>query len=348
MANDDTNVERYLLVGTSVVFHSDPFHKSGPRYSTVIRGWRNPAYVLLDRPKTVTGFAAMRENQPCVIRFVNEGRACAFDAIVLDWDTRQYHSYCRVSWPRYVTTVAFRKFERIRVEIPCKIESGNNTMEGELQDLSIGGSRIAVSEPLEVGLPVLVSFTLPDGREVERLKGVVRNAQRGVNERWFHGCEFLRGQLSVESDIAFFITASLGRAEERAEEKPAILIIDNNAADTMLLRRLFEARGYEIILATSTVDGISRLRISPPSAVLVSSEQKDLSGLQIVRLLRATRGLEQMPLYLYGGKDPALQSQGQAAGATAYLPTTTTAPQIVNIVAKAVGIKEDAEVITEA
>ncbi|HOT49765.1 MAG TPA: flagellar brake domain-containing protein, partial [Candidatus Hydrogenedentes bacterium] len=131
----DQDFEPYLQVGCPVAFHSDPFVKDAPRYSSVIRGWRRLSYVLVDRPRIGPHFAAIRENQPCVIRFVRDGKACAFDSLVLDWDTRMHNAYCRVEWPREFKVVVFRRFERVKVELPSSLFFRGGEDSGTVVDL---------------------------------------------------------------------------------------------------------------------------------------------------------------------------------------------------------------------
>ncbi|NJL71613.1 MAG: flagellar brake protein [Candidatus Competibacteraceae bacterium] len=53
---------------------------------------------MLDRPKTDAGsFSALQEGQECVIRFIHEGMACAYNAHVIDWDTRRHNPYLRIT-----------------------------------------------------------------------------------------------------------------------------------------------------------------------------------------------------------------------------------------------------------
>jgi len=334
MGDELTDVERYLGVGCPISFDSDPSQKSSPRYSSTLRGWRSPAYILIDRPTVGGRSAPVQENQPCVVRFVHGGRACAFDTVVLDWDDRQHNSYCRISWPESVHTVSFRKAERVRVNVPCDLQVQGSAVQGRLVDISTGGCRLYVEPPHAVGTEALLSATLPGGRAIEHVQCVVRDVHEGPDGKPHTGCEFVRGQVTVESDIALFVAESLGRGQQEASDAPRVLVIEQDPKRAMVMRRLFESRGIETVLTTGTVDGASSLRLSHVQAAVVSQTQDDLPGALTVRLIKRTRGLESLPVFLYGGDGEDLAAQAREAGVTQHLAAGMNVPEIVGEVAK--------------
>ena len=313
MDMQDKDPEPFLAVGCAVMFQADPLSKESPRYSTVIRGWRKPSYVLLDRPKVSGRYAVIRANQQCVIRFVREGTAYAFDSTVLDWDTRQHNAYCRVEWPKEVQLAPFRKFERIKVQLPCKMFIGDTVQDGQIEDLSIGGCRVRLADPLLTEVSAEISFTLPDGYAIDRVQCAIRNIQM-PGDKVCVGCEFLKGQACVESNIAFFVATTLERKGVRGVEAENILIIDENPVQAMELRRLLQERGYGVLIATETLDGLSRLRVAPPGALLVNQAQHDLAGLSTIRLVKTTRGLESLPVFLYNAEGAGLEEEAKQLG----------------------------------
>ncbi len=325
----EQDFEPYLQVGCPIAFHSDPFDKDAPRYSSVIRGWRKPSYILVDRPKIGGRFAAIRENQPCVIRFVRDGKACAFDSLVLDWDTRTHNAYCRIEWPRLFKIVVFRHFERIKFDLPCDLFIGDAQESGEIVDLSIGGCRITTKAPVPANTTLSLSFVLPDGCPVDHVQCEVRNVQP-MGDGSCLGCEFVEGQICVESNVAFYITTILERAGVRSANVEFILIIDIAPGLALDIRRVLQGRGYETLIATEIVDGLARLRLTPPGALLINASMGDLDSLMITRLVRMTNGLESLPIFLYNGNEPAMDAKAKALGASGCFTATTPAEQVVN------------------
>lgn len=323
--------ENFLQVGCPVAFHSDPFVKDAPRYTTVVRGWRKPSYILIDRPKFGGRFAAIRENQPCVIRFVRDGRACAFDSLVLDWDTRTHNAYCRIEWPRDFKVVVFRRFERIKLDLPCTLAIGSTQESGEIIDLSIGGCRIVTKAFVAADTNLSLSFVLPDGCPIENVQCEVRNVQ-ATGDVSYVGCEFIAGQICVESNVAFYITTMLERMGVRSADAENILIIDTSPGAALDFRRVLHGRGYEAFIATEIVDGLARLRLAPPGLLLVNASLGDLSGLLLTRLVRMTNGLESLPIFIYNVTEPGTEEKAKAAGATGCFSAAAPTLQVVNAI----------------
>jgi len=331
VAAEDRDIEAYLHVGTTVAFHSNPFRKDAPRYKTVARGWHKPVYIILDRPKMEGRFVVMHENQPCVIRFLSEGYACAFDTIVLDWDTRKHNAYFRIAWPQTLKTVAFRKHERMKAQLPCKLSVRGAECDGFVSDLSIGGCCVKAGPVAFPGDEIELTFKLPDGSLLERVRAAVRNA-RPAGDDMLVGCQFIEDQGNVQSDIAFYVNARLDREKQPRSDVQRILIIDQDPKTSRVLRKCFEERGYEVFAAPGVIDGLFRLRMAPPDALLVNQELADLAGIEVARIVRRTSGFESLPLFIYGGRTPGLESEARDVGATNYFPADHRMDQIVDVV----------------
>lgn len=328
----EVEVENYLSVGCPLVFHSDPFHKEAPRYSTILRGWRKPNYMLVDRPKVGGRYAAMRENQPCVIRFVHDGNACAFDSLVLDWDTRQYNSYCRILWPRAITVLSFRKSERIKANFPCKIKAGDNIADGVVQDISIGGCSVKTSVGVAQGTRVVLSFVFSEGTVVEHVQSVVRSA-RQVAEDFVLGCQFLPGQVVVENEVAFFVISSLNRTG-KPDGGTRLLIISKDVDESILLKQMFEQQGVETLVVSGTLEGLARLKMTAPGGVIINQQQEELPGVLVARLIRTSPGYESLPLFLISADEATVAEQATRAGVTKIFATTAPKLEIVQNVVR--------------
>jgi len=334
MPEQEKDVERFLVVGNAIMFHTEPNRKDGPRHKTVVRGWRKGDHILLDRPKSpLGGHVPLTENQPCVMRFLIEGRACAFDSYVLNWEVSRQHPCMRIRWPKSVQFVNFRKFERLRVQFPCNVQwADGGATDEEIHDISIGGCRIHASRGCPEGSTLGLTFALPDGARLEELKSQVCSV-RQEGERYLLGCRFTEGQEYEVNDVAFFVTSTLDRqrfaeSEERAVQR--ILIMDDNEEIGSRLKRRFEQRGFETLLAGNVVDGLCRLRLLPPCAVMVSQTLKDLPGLTICRIIRNLEEFKTTLLYLYGGEDRGLPDSAREIGVDGYFPPVITmAPDMV-------------------
>ncbi len=345
MAVESKDVEEFLSVGTSIMFHTDPVRKDGPRFKTNVRGWRKGNHILLDRPKAANGsFVALQEGQQCVVRYLCEGKACAFDSQVLGWDSRRQSPYLRIRWPQSLQYVTFRKFERIKIHLKCQIEwpTGEHSA-ACMCDLSIGGCGLHSCHESHVDENIKLSFQLPDGVHVQEVQAKVRNV-RALTQRNFLGVEFCENQEAVENEIAFFVTSLLERQRMAGELEAAahrVLVIDSDPKISARLKQTFEFRKCEVVLATNVVDGMYRLRVAKPSAVIVHQELSDLVGLEVCRIIRECIDFKNTLVYLYGGEDENLEAKAIGVGATGYFPPLLTmAPDIAAGVSQALAKRE--------
>ncbi len=327
MTGETQDIERYLSVGSAGILHTEPHRKDGPRYKTTIRGWQKGSYVMLDMP--ADDELALVRGQPCVVRFVARGEACGFDARAQNWGCR-IHPYFRVEWPSHIEVVSVRKYERIEANLPCTVAlDDESSLEGEIRDLSAGGCSLFLSEAQPVGSRLRASFKLPDGTNIENLECVVRNA-RPNRVGAFHGCEFEGDPGAARNDLEFFVSTTLERMRVTTRASQRVLFIEGEPEDVAVLQGVLQDRGYGVTVASGLVAGFHRLRMSAPRVLLLNWRQKDLSGLEICAIVRATRGFEDLPVFLYGGEDPSLEEQALKAGATQYFPSITMTERIAD------------------
>jgi signal transduction histidine kinase len=77
---------------------------------------------------------------------------------------------------------------------------------------------------------------------------------------------------------------------------PSILYIEDNPDNQRLVRRILEARGYEVLLAGDGPDGIARARESRPSLILVDINIPGLDGYETTTRLRGMEHLRGVPI----------------------------------------------------
>ncbi len=332
MALESTNIENLLSVGAVVMFHVDVSRKDSPRYKTTIRGWRAGTNLMLDRPRAPnTAYVALVEGQVCVLRYVHGGKACAFDSMVLDWDSRRLNAYLRVAWPKEVKWVTFRKFERIALGTACVITSEDGPRSGHIDDLSIGGCGLQSEHRYKEESDIDVSFELPDGTSVRNVKALVRSVRRSGGGFAF-GAQFKSGQESVANDIAFYVTTTLARMRGEPDEEAVanyVLVLDNDPEVTRRLRHNFSRQGFEAVCAANAVDGFARLHRSPPAALLCSQDLPDLPGILACDVVRKNERFAKLPIFVYGGEGDGLAEGAKSVGATDFFPKSPSiAPDV--------------------
>jgi len=341
MRFDESEIDSFLSVGDVVMVHLDPAKKWEVRYKTCVRGWHKPHHIILDRPRSKGLLVRLSEGFPCVVRLLSGGKAVGFASRVLDWDSPGAHPYCRVAWPEQLQVVSFRQHERINLFVPCTITVGDTTHDGQVQNLSVDGCRVHAHAEIEEGSPVELSFTMPDGLPVECVRAEVRNVQPRPDGALF-GCHVTPGQEHVQSDMAFYIAAMLNRSQAGHEATPRLLIVANDPQNTKALSGTFERHGWDTFVASTSFEGLLRLRMVFPSALLVSQEQEDLGCLEMLRLLKSTRGLEALPVFLYG-RDAEIKQQARDAGSAGHFPLPLNLGRVFDIISAAASKKAATE-----
>jgi len=123
------------------------------------------------------------------------------------------------------------------------------------------------------------------------------------------------------------------------------LLVDDQRAARLLLRVFLIRQGVNFI--EEAVDSISALRLlmatpqsqSPFSAVFISRQMREMSGLELLRTIRKLPGWTRFPIVIISeDSDAKLQSEAMAAGATDYLLRPFTEEELTALLRR-IGIK---------
>ncbi len=319
-------LESYLRVGGAVVFQPDPGHGAASRFNTQVRGWEKMKYVLLDRVSAGNERTLpVHENQPCAVRFVYEGKACAFMTLVEDWNSRRDAGWVRVMWPKALEVVSFRKHERVRAGAPCTLSrEGALLGDGVVRDVSLGGCGILTSVECRFGHKAEVSFVLPTGVPIQNAGIVIRNVGSDGNGQWILGGEFREGQELMINEIAAYV-ASVLRPEIGSSEslKRSVLLIENRSSLRDAISNRLTRSGFDAVTAGNAVEGFCRICAARPWLVIVSQKLVDLSGMDVLHALKANATLASLPVLLYGEEDEDIENEALDAGAVRYVASSS-------------------------
>jgi hypothetical protein len=312
---DPRRLEQLLAVGMMTLFHPDPLRKDASRYQTIVRGWRAGQYVMLDRPKAdARSLLLIREGQDCNVRYMIEGRACAFESRVLDFDVMRNNPYMRLRWPEQIEYTYFRRGERVKLDIPCTLAApGRDASQGTLIDLSQGGCAIEWPTAFDKDQRISIDFELPTGHLVEKLPLVVCSARE--QERGFMlGCTFTEEAHPGKDDIAFFVVSRLTseHGKRAIGAGPRALVIDNDAVRAANIVKHLQQKGVDSLAAESVLDGFHRLMALPHSGLAVFGGMPVMNAAEITRVVRASGGFDTLPIVAYG-------HGGEGAGATQHV-----------------------------
>lgn len=329
----EKELEDYLRVGQVVLVHAKSVHSPAVRFRSAIRGWHGRARIILDRP----GFGnidPLHEGCSCTVRFLNDGTACAFRTSLTNWLTLSNTRWCHVNWPETFETISFRKHPRVSFSAPCTVRFNGTAADGTLRDISAGGCGVLTDTTVDAGRQVFLDFSLPSGAAIQNLRSVVRNV-RLVQTHTVAGCEFMPGQLPVQSEIILFINQALSRKPGAGGTSRRLLVIDSDPASSSQLCRILSGSGCETYSAPSAIDGFARLRILGPAAVAVNLQQHDLPGDQIARLIKANPAYINLPIFLYGQPTADAADRASQAGA-AFFPQSALTTGLAQVMLQAV------------
>lgn len=100
------------------------------------------------------------------------------------------------------------------------------------------------------------------------------------------------------------------------EKRQRIVVIDDNANDLQVTRRLLERRGYDAVTALSGEAGIALVRQALPDAIIVDYRMPGMDGFEVTRLIKSDPELQTIPVLMLTGSDSAEHVvQGLGAGA---------------------------------
>jgi chemotaxis protein histidine kinase CheA len=107
---------------------------------------------------------------------------------------------------------------------------------------------------------------------------------------------------------------------EVRKTKPRVLVVEDSIGVRELERVILEGAGYVVETAVDGLDGASRLRGNPADLVVSDVEMPGMTGFELTRTIRRTKGWEQVPVVIMTSRgDDADRRAGLEAGASAYL-----------------------------
>jgi two-component system, OmpR family, phosphate regulon response regulator PhoB len=111
---------------------------------------------------------------------------------------------------------------------------------------------------------------------------------------------------------------------------PRILIVEDEAALTLLLRYNLEAARYAVETASRGDEAEIKLRESPPDLVILDWMLPGLSGIEICRRLRARPETSRIPIIILTARgEESERIRGLATGADDYIVKPFSVPELI-------------------
>ncbi|HUP65700.1 MAG TPA: fused response regulator/phosphatase [Thermoanaerobaculia bacterium] len=99
-----------------------------------------------------------------------------------------------------------------------------------------------------------------------------------------------------------------------------IVIIDDNASDAAIVRRLLGRAGYNVHYASSGAEGLDLIQAEPPDCVLVDYRMPGMDGYEVTRKIKSDAATQNIPVLMLTGADSARNLvEGFESGADDYV-----------------------------
>jgi CheY-like chemotaxis protein len=103
-------------------------------------------------------------------------------------------------------------------------------------------------------------------------------------------------------------------------EKKRILLLDDSTITLEMEKAVLEERGYKVAIASNLLEFQKHLSAFQPEIILTDLMMPDISGKDIVRVLKQDFHTEKIPIILFSSKaDDELSEISEQAGADGFL-----------------------------
>jgi CheY-like chemotaxis protein len=103
-------------------------------------------------------------------------------------------------------------------------------------------------------------------------------------------------------------------------EKKRILLLDDSTITLEMEKAVLEDRGYKVAIASNLLEFQKELDVFQPEIILTDLMMPDISGKDIVRVLKQDFHTEKIPIILFSSKaDDELEQIAEQAGADGFM-----------------------------
>jgi len=114
--------------------------------------------------------------------------------------------------------------------------------------------------------------------------------------------------------------AGLAVKRQRTQDKPTILVAEDNADSREMMHVLLESKGYVVFEAADGLRAVDVALEEHPDLILIDLQLPKMDGLMVTRNLRAHDEFKHVPIVLLTGFDPSRYRQAAIeAGCNDYL-----------------------------
>jgi len=112
--------------------------------------------------------------------------------------------------------------------------------------------------------------------------------------------------------------------QQNAQRK-RILVVEDHPLSLVLLKQLLKAHGYEILGTPEGLQALDLARDEQPDLILMDIRLRDISGLDVIRLLKQDDQTKTIPIIAVTAlASPEHEKKGLESGCDAYIPKPIT------------------------
>ncbi|MFO0707407.1 MAG: flagellar brake protein [Nitrospira sp.] len=184
------SADTFLTVGLPLKL-SITLNGSKGMYGSTLLGWKEHAWLVCEWPLQIGHGTEIPRGMPCTVSYLHEGKLIGYRSEIRDVITAPV-PLVFVAYPQTVEAMHLRKHARVASSEPVVIERADREsvstaglldhgmLGGLLQDLSLGGCRITLTEPpdwIKPGVRIRLEFELAGLGHVTNLTGIVKSAE---------------------------------------------------------------------------------------------------------------------------------------------------------------------------
>ncbi|HEY9738420.1 MAG TPA: response regulator [Trichocoleus sp.] len=98
-----------------------------------------------------------------------------------------------------------------------------------------------------------------------------------------------------------------------------ILVVDDLMDNLFLLQTVLESEGYQVEVADSGKQALSKVRASPPDLILLDVMMPDMNGYEVTQKIRSNKALPFIPILLVTAYEEGSAIQGLDLGANDFI-----------------------------
>jgi two-component system, cell cycle response regulator DivK len=114
-------------------------------------------------------------------------------------------------------------------------------------------------------------------------------------------------------------------AHQQNARRNRILIVEDNPISLTLFKQLLKAHGYEVLGTPEGLQALDLARQEQPDLILMDIRLPDISGLEVIRLLKQDDQTKTIPIIAVTAlANPEYEKKGLESGCDAYIPKPIT------------------------